>query len=353
MKLTDAFERVIVLSLPFKTERQERLKQQLAESGLADPAKVVWQRALVGDWLPPPAWWGAGNGAWGCLQSHVRVVQDAVMDNLDSYCVLEDDCCFHARSAELFSRLWSELPADWDQVYLGGQHRRLPEAVPDHPFLWRGTRVNRTHCFALRRDVFARFQQHILHAPDYLTGGEGGAAVSNHFHIDHQLERAHARRDWNVYCPAWWIAGQDAGESNISGRANPRMWWHPWMHSPHLPFLLIDPSQPPSEASAVHLHAGHNLKAGTWEDVGVARAHRDDARLREFLGMIADEAMSLWRLPAVSHPHLTVDRLASLWPAGCRDASAMGPRDLRDLADYPFNGLFAHPLNDHPPPISL
>ena len=44
-------------------------------------------------------------------------------------------------------------------------------------------------------------------------------------HIDHQLELAHQRKDWPVYCPVKWICGQRAGTSNISGKDNPDQIW--------------------------------------------------------------------------------------------------------------------------------
>ena len=89
--LTDSFERIYVINLPYKGDRRERLTSHLGALGLADPKALTWVRALSGDWCPPPAWFKAGNGAWGCLQSHIRIVQDAIMDGIDNFLVLEDD----------------------------------------------------------------------------------------------------------------------------------------------------------------------------------------------------------------------------------------------------------------------
>jgi GR25 family glycosyltransferase involved in LPS biosynthesis len=118
MRLTDAFERVVVLNLPYKTDRRERLARHLEALDLVDPARLTWQRALAGDWSPPPAWFHAGNGAWGCLQSHLRVVHDAVMDGIESYCVLEDDVVFKANAAAALGRIHRALPPDWGQLHL-------------------------------------------------------------------------------------------------------------------------------------------------------------------------------------------------------------------------------------------
>ena len=341
MKLTDIFERVVVLNLPFRTDRRERLERHLQEMEIADPAKVRWERAVCGDWLKPSAWWGAGGGAWGCLFSHVRVVQDAVADKIEAYCVLEDDVVFHERSAEWLALFVGDLPSDWAQIYLGGQHRGAIEQVPGHPFVVRPLSVNRTHCFGLRSSHFDAFHRHVLYFPDYFD--DLAKLATNSYHIDHQLERAHRRQSWPVYAPPWWIAGQEAGDSDISGRHNPRKWWHPDTHFRDLPFLVVPDGWQPDERRGM-LHAGFSLAPGTLRDVGLDIAVLSDSKLIEWAECIAKEAMSLWALPAACHPSLTVERLRSVWPGGALDLCGVPAAALRRLADYPANGLFPSPF---------
>ncbi|MBP7951611.1 MAG: glycosyltransferase family 25 protein [Verrucomicrobiales bacterium] len=333
--------RIYILNLPYKPDRRERLAAHLAELDLFPADRIRWVKALSGDWSPGPAWWTAGNGAWGCLMSHLHVVHDAVMDGLESYLVLEDDVVFHPRAEEMLSRLMREVPDDWDQIYLGGQHLKTPQPVPGSPFVLRGANINRTHAFLLRRKAFARFQQHILHAPDY---------IAHHGrHIDHQLGTAHERRDWNVYCPAWWLAGQDEGSSNISGRTNPRMWWHPWIYSHHLPITLIPAEMKnnlPAETLA-RLHCGNNLVSGTLQDIGLTEAAASNDRLRDWLSMIAREAMDREKLPALQHPDISLERIRRQWPPG---AWSLAEAPLEQWSGYPWNGLFPHPLNQSESP---
>lgn len=225
---------IFVINLPFKPDRRERISRHLVEMGLVRSAEEIrWVKAISGDWCWPPHWWRSGNGSWGCLMSHLRIVQDALMEGLESYLVLEDDAVFQPQALEMLERLMREVPQDWDQIYLGGQHLKPVEEVPGAPFVLRANNVNRTHGFILRRRAFARFQQHIMHAPDYIE--------HHRWHIDHQLGLAHERREWNVYAPAWWICGQEEGGSNISGRTNPRQWWHPQGYSRDLPLILMPP----------------------------------------------------------------------------------------------------------------
>lgn len=337
MKLTDHFERVFVINLPYKEDRRIRLARHLEKKGLASPDDLVWVRAISGEMCPPPEFFKAGGGAWGCLQSHLRIVQDAIMDRLENYLVLEDDAVFHDDSAAHLERFMREVPADWGQVYLGGQHLRDPEPVEGSPFVFRSRNVNRTHAFALKRSAFAMFQQHVTHAPDYIQNGP--------WHIDHQLGIAHERGDWKVYSPAWWIAGQEEGSSNISGRTTPRYWWNFSGYSPGLPFVFVDPLQTSPalrEEMSKHLHFGNNLKEGTLEDVGLDACVGSPGALKSWLKMIAREAIDHWRLPAISHPSISFDMVCENWGAKVlRSESA----NLASLSNYPANGLFPHPLN--------
>lgn len=371
MKLTDCFDRVHVINLPYKQDRRERLSAHLEELGIADISKIYWDRAISGDQCWAPAYFKAGNGPWGCLQSHLRIVQDAIMDGIESYLVLEDDAVFHPRAEEMLERLMAELPTDWGQLYLGGQHLKTPEEVPSSPFILRGINVNRTHAFALNATTFAQFQQHITHAPDYIEQ-EGG------WHIDHQLGIAHERRDWNVYCPSWWLAGQEEGNSNVSGNTNPRLWWNPQIYSGRLPFIWLDPNEkrpgscaegPPtaqpvkdqaskpevelSDHYTPHIHFGNNLLPTTYQDLGLdacsepisdhessTDSYRVTDRLLPWLSMIAREAMDMGKIPGIQHPNITQEMVESLWPSGVQDAKNA---DLPAMTDYPFNGLFPHP----------
>lgn len=343
MKLEEAFERVVVINLPFKADRRQRLDRHLRKLQIAAPEKVRWERAICGDWTPPPAWWGAGNGAWGCLMSHIRVAQDAVHDRLASYCVLEDDVVFHPRASKMLECFIKELPNDWGQAYLGGQFmHRIPETLS--PWVMRPHNVNRTHAFALSRNTIPKFLQHIMHAPDYCNlrkSHEGTMAYDrNCFHIDHQLGRAHERRDWNVYAPTWWLAGQDAGSSNISGRRNPRIWWHWRGRGLALPFFCLQSGAGAQQRAIArrYLHPGYNMQGNTLTDIGLNRQLTDEELLR-WLEMIAGEAVELWKLPGFEIPARfpdLADRVRRLWKPGLLNAEE---EKMIKTADYPFNGL--------------
>ncbi|MGI8604084.1 MAG: glycosyltransferase family 25 protein [Verrucomicrobiales bacterium] len=336
--LNDHFARVYVINLPYKPDRRQRLEQHLVGGGFAE--HLTWVTGCSGDWMPPPAWWNAGNGAWGCLLSHARVIQDAIMDGLEDFLVLEDDAVFQPAALGMLERLMNEVPEDWEQLYLGGQHMHEPEDVADRPFVLRAWNVNRTHAYALRRPAFVRFHQHLWHAPDYIDHKDG-------WHLDHQLGVAHQRGDWKVYAPCWWLAGQESDWSNISGRKLPRLWWHPNRHAHRLPFIWVPADWGDDLRGAQpFLHGGNNLKPRTFEDIGLDEAANGPDRLAAWLVMIAREALDMGLLPALQHSKISIEDVRDRWPAGVHHVATA---DLAGLVNYPFNGLFPHPLNNGQP----
>lgn len=213
--LTEHFSRVVVINCPHRPDRLERVVAHLQK--FADMGKVEIVRGVVGDWVTCPADWNSGAGAWGCLRTHQRVIEDFihVRDDreqmaLDSLLVLEDDVVFADDALARLEEFMEVVPDDWGQIYLGGQHRSsfMPTTFACCVV---GRSVNRTHAYAVHARAICHLYRHISYASDYRGTTK---------HIDHQLELAHHRADWKVYCIEPWIAGQAAGSSNVSGKTN-------------------------------------------------------------------------------------------------------------------------------------
>ena len=189
---------------------------------MVDTDKVIYYPAIIGDWVTCPADWRSGRGAWGCLRSHQRILEDVIhvrddrnAATLENVLVLEDDVIFKEDSLEKLNAFMEDVPDDWGQIYLGGQHRSDPTPT-DSPNAVVGNSINRTHAYAVNQPTFTKFYRHISYATDYRNTNK---------HIDHQLEIAHRRKDWKVYCPKEWIVGQRAGASNINGKVNETKFW--------------------------------------------------------------------------------------------------------------------------------
>ncbi len=316
MPLIDHFDRIAVISLPHRADRRERLLANLRQRGLAEEHDLTWAEAVDGRREPLPPWWKQGPGAWGCRASQLAVLEAARRDGLETVLILEDDAHFHHRAAEWLDMLMPLLPDDWDFFFLGGQHMRAPTPTAD-PRLLRGRGISRTHAYAVHRRAFDSVIQNVgdrslYEAPPRLQ------------HIDHQFADGHSSGLWRAYAPAWWLAAQEEGQSNIARQAYPRRWWVPGSHYWRLPFV-----QPPQAgAGAEWIYQPENAEAEIPPDQ-LSRAF--------WLRRIAVEAWRQGRLPSCP---LNPEEISRLWPGGHRSTPSLA--ELAHLADYPANRLFPH-----------
>lgn len=220
--LTDLFDRVYVINCAHRPDRLEDTKKHLEETKMADNDKVHYYPAIIGDWTTCPADWRSGRGAWGCLRSHQRILEDVLHTRddregltLNNVLIMEDDIIFKDNALQKLNEFMEVVPDDWGQIYLGGQHRKTKVETGLNNVVI-GKSVNRTHAYAVNQSTFQELYRHISYATDYRKTNK---------HIDHQLELAHRREDWKVYCPEEWIVGQRAGSSNINGRVNKTKFW--------------------------------------------------------------------------------------------------------------------------------
>lgn len=313
--LRQLFDRIAVISLPDRTDRRERLMAHFEASGLAEEGDITWAEAVDGRKSALPDWWQSGPGAWGCRASQWRAIAAAQRDGVERLLILEDDAVFHPRSAQWLPEVSALLPADWDLFFLGGQHLKHPRPAGD-PRLVRGTCITRTHAWAIHRRAFGRLLAEI--------GNDAAYRARPGMHVDHQLGQGQEDGLWNAWAPAWWLAGQDEGESNISSHLDCRRWWQWSGDYWRLPFVSgLDAAE----------HA-------QWLHVPESAPPQDRLALALWLRDAAREAWHQGRLPACGLP---AAQITPLWPGGVR--ALRTEEELAHLADYPANGLFAHPFS--------
>ncbi|QJX01326.1 glycosyltransferase family 25 protein [Frigoriglobus tundricola] len=158
--------------------------------------------------VPVPEGWGAGGGAWGCMQSHRQVLERAISDQVGALLVLEDDACFRPGFRQEVERFLAAAPDDWDQLMLGGQHMATPRAAG--PGVVRCVNCQRTHAYAIRgpflRHLYSRWCAASGHCDHIMGPMQGG---------------------YRVYAPDPFLVGQAQGPSDISGARNPAKFWVP------------------------------------------------------------------------------------------------------------------------------
>lgn len=220
--LTDHFDRVFLINCKHRPDRLEEFRKEIETKKLADLDKITIYPAIIGDYTGHPAGWGGGNGAWGCLRSHINIFETLMHDRDERSdlswtraLILEDDVFFLPGALAALDLLMQNVPPGWGQIYLGGQNQDRVTRL-ESPHVVQCHSVNRTHAYAVHRSSVQKIYHHVSYMPDY----------HSHKHIDHQLEYAHQRGDWKVYGPPKWICGQRAGSSNISGKQNlPDLVW--------------------------------------------------------------------------------------------------------------------------------
>ena len=189
MILDEIFEWVVVISLKEQVERRDRALSVLRSANLSDRVQVF--DAIVGKNEVRPKWWPNGAGAWGCYRSHVEVLIAAKQAGVSSVLILEDDVVWANGAAEAIKKLMSDIPSDWAQLYLGGQHRWEPQRIADKKSVLIGRSVHRTHAYAVRGDAIDEVLKHLDRIEDFSESKQKGEKR----HIDHHLEDAHRKKN--------------------------------------------------------------------------------------------------------------------------------------------------------------
>ncbi len=191
------FERVAVINLDRRADRMSSVRTQLAKLGVGYtrfPAIDGRTPDVAKEWraytaTPPPEADGnrpveswrdfylgdkprgsrvdffekergtraiATAGAWGLFRSMRRVIEKAVEDRVSSLLILEDDVLLHRDTVDLWPRVASELPKDWQVLQLGAMQLHWEDDWikwhQQHLYRCEGSSFA-AHAIALRRDA--------------------------------------------------------------------------------------------------------------------------------------------------------------------------------------------------------
>jgi hypothetical protein len=281
--LTNFFSAAWCISLDSDTARWRDFQSQLVACDWPF-CPVTRFAAIEGDVVGIPDHFHQGGGAWGCLQSHRRILELSLMAGHQKFLVMEDDADlrpgFGAAVRDFLANLGEEK---WDCLMLGGQHMATP--IPLKPGVVRAAGPNgiqRTHCMAFTRDFARQLYRH------------WSAPIDQH--CDWALGPFAARH--RTLAPDRFLVGQRGGMSRIAWRQKPPEWWNP--PPDDAPVVWLKCPRAVLEATRDIFHAGYRRNsAGVC--VGLADVFdpkknptdRDQiAALRSWISMIQWEVAS-------------------------------------------------------------
>ena len=309
-------ERVVLINL-------KRRPEKLAAS-LAEVSRVKWPfptpkifSAVDGEKVPSPEGWPAGDGAYGCRQSHVRILEEAILDDVRSILVLEDDLIFMPGFDESIEPFLASVPADWEGIWLGGQHMH-PAEPTKIPGIVRCLHTERTHALMVRgqflRALYRRW-------------------ASSYAHVDHAAGPMMAR--YRVYAPEPFLVGQREGASDIDGQKHGRRYWSVIKREKPLPVVYLEvPWEVRHPLRRMGFHSGFYVDEWSCLDLGLEELLRSPVeehplRLAQWLKMICDEAdQTEGLLPSVIHPGIAYADVVRATPREVLRATGISPQQV-------------------------
>lgn len=200
MTLRTRFSNAVCINLDRRPDRWREMRIKLDQAGLSH---VRRQSAIDARTLAPSGVPGALLPAQNaCKLSHVAAVRAARDNGAEHITIFEDDAFFTPDLDARFAQAMSELPQDWEMLYLGAYHLSRPLPVSSH--IVRATEAVTTHAYVVRQTIFDRF----------ITFNETCAEAVDCCNVQLQAERP-------CYCIEPNLVGQEAGYSDVMGASMP------------------------------------------------------------------------------------------------------------------------------------
>ncbi len=152
MNINDFFPHKICINLDRRSDRWERMQARFTEH---EVEQVVRFPALDGKSLDIPETWGDFPGAYGCLRSHLSVVEQARSEKKNRILIFEDDAVLAPEFSKKFAEYISQVPDDWDMILFGGIHGEPPSRIS--PNVTRVSHSLSTYTYALNHTIYDGF----------------------------------------------------------------------------------------------------------------------------------------------------------------------------------------------------
>jgi len=152
MHINEFFPYQVCINLNRRPDRWQRIQARFAEHGIDQVARFP---ALDGKNLEIPSVWNNFPGAYGCLRSHLAVVEQARESGQPSVLIFEDDAVLAADFNAKFADYSEQVPAGWDMLFFGAIHGQPITKVSGN--IIRVTHSLSTYAYALKHTVYDGF----------------------------------------------------------------------------------------------------------------------------------------------------------------------------------------------------
>lgn len=179
--------------------------------------------AIDGQTEDLPIWWPERmKGSYGCLKSHLSILNNILEQDLSNTLIIEDDAIFCDHFIQRLTNVCEELPNDWEQLYLGGQHLGKYKIVKK--YLVRAENINRTHCYIINNKVVAqKIINNLINKNFWISN-----LTKNKYHIDYAYGIMHKNNSVITYAAKPFLVGQRSNKFSDTGSqiSNIDRWWN-------------------------------------------------------------------------------------------------------------------------------
>ena len=201
------FDRVVCINLDRRPDRWASFQQSAAPHIPAD--RIHRYSAFDAQKLLIPSWWNGTPGGYACTLSHRFAIAETFAAGAESALFFEDDALLAPDFASRLAQLMLAVPADWQLLYLGGQHRPRFKPLPVADGVVRCRQTIRMHAYALHRRGAQVVHDHIARTPRI---------------CDQALADINPRLP--AYAPSRWMVAQRADFSDVESRRHEKdRWW--------------------------------------------------------------------------------------------------------------------------------
>lgn len=197
----DFFDSVSVINLTKRPERLAAFETRLRNANWKFQWPMVF-RAVDGTALPRIPGYDR-NSTWGCTQSHLRVIEEAIIAGHKRICVFEDDADFVPGFADKLDDFLARVP-EWEVLLLGANN--ISGEKEYEPGIAQALYSSGTQCYALQGKGIENYYLALAQAHRVNTRGWPDVAFWSY---DFQ-------RNNRVYLPFPTLVGQAPGFSDIT-----------------------------------------------------------------------------------------------------------------------------------------